>query len=256
MKKNRNRVWRILYKLHRYIGLSSAIVLLMLAITGIALNHTDEFKLDSQMIQSKVILDWYGIEASNHVRSFATQFHRISQIGQQIYFDQSILLENQDKLQGAVETNEFIVAAQSNLLIILSLQGDIIEQIPKEAIQNIGLDHIQSIVIKSNKALLSSDDGLLSWQPHSGEQVVWSKTSQLPESIKQNIQNNFRSTILPLERVLLDIHSGRFFGSIGVIIVDMVGIFLVMLVISGCAIWLKHKLRALRSSLRPSRKRH
>ena len=67
----------------------------------------------------------------------------------------------------------------------------------------------------------------------------------LPQSIETTIKQNFSRAILPLERVLLDIHSGRFFGKIGVIIVDICGILLIFLVLSGCSFWLKHKFRAL-----------
>jgi len=43
MKKN--WFWRFLYKLHRYTGLFSALILIMLAVTGIALNHTEDLEL-------------------------------------------------------------------------------------------------------------------------------------------------------------------------------------------------------------------
>ena len=248
MSIKKHRIWRFLYKLHRYIGLSSAIVLLMLAITGIALNHTDELKLDSQMIQSRTILDWYAIKPPENIKSFATKNHWITQINQQLYFDHSVLLKNGNSLLGAIETDEFIVAALNNSLLLLSLQGELIEQAPLNTVEKIGLTDQQHIVIKSDGEITVSDDGLLSWHPYNEERVHWSKSTQAPESITQELKNNFRSSILPLERVLLDLHSGRFFGTAGVIIVDISGVFLIILALSGCAIWLKHKFRALRKS--------
>ena len=248
MSVKKNRIWRFLYKLHRYIGLSSAIVLLMLAVTGIALNHTDELKLDSQMIQSKAILDWYAIKPPENIKSFATKNHWITQINQQLYFDHSVLLKNENSLLGAIETDDFIVAALSNSLLLLSLQGELIEQTPLNAVEKMGLTNQQHVVIKSSKDIRISDDGLLSWHPYNNEQVLWSKITQAPEVITQDLKTNFRSSILPLERVILDIHSGRFFGTVGVIIVDISGIFLIILALSGCAIWIKHKLRAFHKS--------
>ena len=248
MNIKKNRIWRFLYKLHRYIGLSSAIVLLMLAVTGIALNHTDELKLDRQMIQSKAILDWYAIKPPENIKSFATKNHWITQINQQLYFDHSVLLKNENSLLGAIETDDFIVAALNNSLLLLSLQGELIEQTPLNAVEQIGLTHQQHIVIKSSKDIRISDDGLLSWHPYNKEQVLWSKITQAPESISHDLKTNFRSSILPLERVILDIHSGRFFGTAGVMIVDISGVFLIILALSGCAIWIKHKLRAFHKS--------
>ena len=246
MNIKKHSLWRFLYKLHRYIGLSSALVLIMLAVTGIALNHTDELKLDSQMIQSSAILDWYAIKSPASIKSFATKNHWITQINQQIYFDHSILLKNETSLLGAIETDDFIVAALNNSLLLLSLEGELIEQTPLNKIEKIGLTAQQNIVIKSSTAIRVSDDGLLSWHPYKKQDIHWSKSSQIPESISHDLKNNFRSSILPLERVLLDIHSGRFFGTAGVIIVDISGVFLIILALSGCAIWLKHKLRALK----------
>lgn len=248
MSIKKHRTWRFLYKLHRYIGLSSAIVLLMLAVTGIALNHTDELKLDSQMIQSRAILDWYAIKPPEHIKSFSTKNHWITQINQQIYFDHSALLKNENSLLGAIETDDFIVAALNNSLLLLSLEGELIEQTSLTTIENIGLNTQQHIVIKSSAAIRVSNDGLLSWQPYNKKDIHWSKSTQAPESIAQDLKNNFRSSILPLERVLLDIHSGRFFGTAGVIIVDISGVFLIILALSGCAIWLKHKFRGVNKS--------
>jgi len=241
--KKKNRVWRYLYKLHRYIGLLSAVVLLMLAITGIALNHTEGLQLDRQMIQSRVILDWYGIESPNRLKSFSTTNHWLSEVEQQVYFDQKLLNTDEHILLGAVETDEFIVAAMQNSLVLLSVEGEIIEQSSISGIEKIGLGEQQKIVIKSSTGVMSSGDGLLSWHPHK-KIVKWSEASQTPDTIRQRIQNKFRSSILPLERVLLDLHSGRLFGNIGVIIVDITGVLLIILALSGCTIWLKHKLRS------------
>ncbi len=246
----KHRIWRFIYKLHRYIGLFSAIVLIMLAVTGIALNHTDSLKLDSRMIQSRTILDWYGIASTQTVTSYATANHILSRAGQQVYFDQNSLAAREYNLLGAVETEQFIVAAMRNSLVLITTEGEIIEQPPMKAIEKIGLGDQQQIVIKSEQGLMASNDGLLSWQPYQNPAVQWSVATQAPDSIIENLRNQSRTSILPLERVLLDLHSGRIFGAIGVFIVDLVGLFLIILSLSGCAIWFKHKLRSFRSFLK------
>ncbi len=245
MKNNKNQLWRFLYKLHRYIGLASAIVLIMLAVTGIALNHTEELKLDSNMVQSPTLLDWYGIKPPDKLTAFATKNHWLSQINQQLYFDESPLLKTQSLIVGAIETDEFIVVALNNTLILLSLDGEIIEQNPYKDVQHIGLNDQLSITLQSNNFTRYSDDGLLSWKTQNDKNIIWSTPGPTPESLRKNIQNKFRSTILPMERLLLDLHSGRIFGAIGVFIVDLCGVFLIILALSGTAIWLKHKLRSL-----------
>jgi len=243
MKKYKNAFWRLLYRLHRYIGLVSAIVLIIISITGIALNHTEDLMLDSQMIASDAILDWYGIESPSHLKTYATENHWLTQINQQIYFDHSMLLKNEQELLGVVETAEFIVAALSDSLLLISLQGELIEQSSMSGVELIGVDQQQHIVVKSASGIVYSDDGLLSWYPYINEMLLWSKAKMLPDEDELTIKNSFRSSILPMERVILDLHSGRFFGNVGVIIVDISGVLLILLALSGCAIWLKHKLR-------------
>ena len=51
MKNARKSPWRLLYKLHRYLGLAVSVILILLAITGIALNHTDDWQLNSRYIK-------------------------------------------------------------------------------------------------------------------------------------------------------------------------------------------------------------
>jgi hypothetical protein len=254
--KNNHKIWRFLFKFHRYTGLSSAIVLLMLAITGIALNHTDELKLDTQMIESESILNWYGIQTSSNLTSFPTQTHWLSQSGQQIYFGHASLRKTENILIGAIETNDFIVTAFNNYLLLLTSEGETIEQIPIDKLEKIGINSLHQVIIQSKQLTLFSDDDLISWQPYTKRDISWSKPMPLPTLIANKIKKIARSNILPLERVLLDLHSGRFFGNMGVIIVDITGVLLVLLVLSGCTIWLKHKLRSFRSSRRRYRKHH
>jgi hypothetical protein len=243
MKKNKNRVWHFLYKLHRYIGLLSALVIIMLAITGILLNHTEELQLDSNLINSTDLLDWYGIKSPDPLTAFATKNHWVSQINNQIYFDNSPLITDENSLLGAVENSNFIVIAFRHSLLLISKQGEIIEQTPIDSIKKIGVDQSNAIAILSNKTLLISNNGLLSWDANADLPISWAKQQPLPESLAIENKRSFRSSILPMERVILDLHSGRFFGYAGVIIVDICGVFLIVLALSGCAIWLKHKLR-------------
>jgi uncharacterized iron-regulated membrane protein len=59
--------------------------------------------------------------------------------------------------------------------------------------------------------------------------------------LERALQNHYRSEVLPLERLLLDLHSGRFFGSAGPWIMDAAAVLLVLLALSGTWIWLRRK---------------
>ena len=216
----------------------------MMAITGIALNHTDDLQLDKRFVQSPSILNWYGIEAPDEIIAFKLAKHWIARLDHQLYFDQNPVYETTEKLVGAVETEAFIVVALTNKLILFSQQGETIEQIPRKAIQAIGVEKNAQIFIKTDTEILFSDDELLSWQKVGTDPQIWSSASVLPAEQQQLLISRFRNNILPYERLIQDIHSGRFFGQYGKYIIDLAGVLFILLALSGCWIWLRHKLRS------------
>ncbi len=247
MKKTRKSLWRFLFKFHRYTGLSVAIIIVMLAVTGIVLNHTDDLKLDSHYVKSEAILDWYGIESSESKIAFTSRNHWVIQTENQIYLESQPILKKPDTLVGVVSTDSFILLGFTNGLILISTEGDVIEQI-KKPLTKIAIDSSNTIFIKSKDRILSSNDTLLSWQEITKKTPEWSNPSNPPASLMQGINILSRNNILPYERVLLDIHSGRFFGPYGVLMVDIAGILFILLAVSGCWIWLRHRLRHHRHS--------
>jgi hypothetical protein len=243
MKKNNYSFWQWLYKSHRYIGLVSALVLLMLALTGITLNHTEDLKLDSRFVQNKILLNWYGIFAPNPKRVFKTPSHYLSQFDNQIFLDQQRILNSVDLLQGAVETKKIIAIALTHSILLVSIEGELIEQIERLNLEHIGINEQQHVFIKQSGRVFISDDGLLTWKATDTEKIQWSQLVQLPTAIENNIKQKYRSHILSLERIFLDLHSGRIFGNIGVIMVDLCGVLLILLVLSGVRIFLKSHFR-------------
>lgn len=243
MTNVRRSRWGLLYKFHRYTGLSVGIIIIMLSITGIILNHTEDLQLDHQFVKSPAILDWYGIAAPELQNSFAIQQHWLTQSGEQIFLDAKPVYKTQKVLVGATINRAFITAAFNDFLLLLTPEGKVIEQINKKSIQKIGIEEGDRIYIKSQDIVYFSDDALLSWQIADHPPLQWSIPAPLPDGLQNRLKTLSRNTILPYERVILDIHSGRFFGAYGTYIIDLAGIFFVLLAISGTWIWLKHRLK-------------
>ena len=51
----------------------------------------------------------------------------------------------------------------------------------------------------------------------------------------------FDDEVLPIERLLLDLHSGRFFGRFGPWVMDAAAVLIVLLGVSGTWIWLRRR---------------
>ena len=69
---------------------------------------------------------------------------------------------------------------------------------------------------------------------------VWATHVNATKEELNFAQKQYRSRFLNWERVILDAHSGRLFGNIGVIFMDIVAIMLILLSISGIYIWLRY----------------
>jgi len=54
-------------------------------------------------------------------------------------------------------------------------------------------------------------------------------------------QTPYRGKGLPGERVILDIHSGRILGYVGVLLVDFMAILFLLLAMSGIWMWYKYR---------------
>ena len=70
---------------------------------------------------------------------------------------------------------------------------------------------------------------------------MWSVPAALPADELAALQADFLSRILPLERVLLDVHSGRIGGMIGTILMDGAAVLLLLLALSGSWLWLRRR---------------
>ena len=115
---------RSLFRLHRALGASAASFVLMLAVTGVLLNHTEDLHLDNRYVSSSLLLDWYGIKPPREAKSFRVDGHWVTELGERLYFDRSELAESgSSPLLGAVGVPGMVVVAKRQGLVLLSPSG-------------------------------------------------------------------------------------------------------------------------------------
>jgi len=246
---------RSLYLWHRYGGISAAILMLLLAVTGIFLNHTVELKLDKRFISSESLLNWYDIEAPQRAIGYATQHHNITLVEDKLYLDKRPLHGHFESLAGAIELQDVIIIAVDTQLLLFTEQGELIERITDIDGRRVQIGAIgkldDKIVIQTNNFLLTDLD-FSSWQSASQQDILmiaWSYPTRLPVALRHHLEHDYRSNILTTERIILDLHSGRILGQFGVYLMDAAAIMLILLALSGSYIWLQ-QLRKRRSHQR------
>lgn len=232
-----------LFQWHRHVGLVALVLVLVLAATGLLLNHTDRLALDSRYIASDFLLDWYGIEAAPLGVAYRTGDHWLSEIGGRVYFDTRPLTAEATGLVGAVALDQMIVVAVQGGLLLLTEKGQLIERLGgvhgiPAGLKAIGRTAAGGLLAEGAHGAYRAGPALLDWKRYTGGSApVWSQAAKPPSELVAKLQRHQRQHVLPLERVLLDLHSGRIIASWGVYVMDVAALLLVFLGITGTWLW-------------------
>jgi len=242
---------RSIYLWHRYIGVTVALLVLLLSITCILLNHTEELNLDSRYLTSDALLDWYSIGEVGPVTSYSAGEYQVSQVSRHLYINTHRLEGEYAQLRGAVVSDDLILVALGNTVLMLTEDGELVDQlsppIPASAeINNIGSITSKYIpVLQTTEGLYKTNQQLTRWQkiPATSEIISWSSSQTPAEQIHAEINSHEREHILDMERFLLDLHSGRILGNTGVWLMDIAAILMILLAVSGLFLWLKQRFK-------------
>jgi len=232
---------------HRRIGLAALIFTLILAVTGIMLNHTEELKLDESTVQSSLILNWYGINPEGSPLNFNAGSHWVSQWNDQLFFNGRSLYTHKEKIQGIVKIDNMIAIALQNFVLLIDDKGEIIELLPTgltSAVKNISSLHHKIILLDTQNNAYISDADFTLWHKTNERVNNWSGTEKLSADKIEILKQAFRGQGLTVERVILDLHSGRIFNARwGIYIMDASAIIMMLLALSGLWIWWSRKLK-------------
>lgn len=236
------------YVWHRYMGVAAAAFMLLVAVTGVPLNHTDSFRLDSRFVTSDAILDWYGIQAPDSLFSYATGQQPVTLMGDQLYLGKQKLAGSFHHLAGAIAVDSLLMIAVDHRILLLTREGELIETLGQQDgipadIKRTGVDPQGMPVVESGEETYSSKNDFLSWQHWTGnrQSIQWAKPVGTDAILKNSLQQQYRGEVLPLERLLLDLHSGRFFGQAGPWLMDAAAVLLSLLSLTGLWMWFKRR---------------
>lgn len=241
-RRHRRVKLRSMYNWHRYVGVTAALFVMVLAVSGLMLNHTGRLGLDARFVQADWLLDWYGIGAPEHVVAWAAGKHWVSQWDGQLFLDTRALGSDAQALRGALDLGDMLVLATDSRLLLLTPAGERIEVLDSAHgvpanIAALGLSDAGRVVVRAGGELYVGDAQLGTLRgPVSLPAPRWSRSGTLPSAMHETLLARYRGNGLSLERVMLDVHSGRILGAWGVYVMD--GAALLMLFLAGSGIWL------------------
>lgn len=247
MVRKKKRKLSATRRLHRTIGAGAALFVVFMVVSGLALNHSNGLGLDRRQVSQPSLLDWYGLDGPEAILSFELGGEWLSFAGSQLYLGERPVATLGGGV-GAVSGGDLLIAASGDELLLLDHGGNLVERLPwsaidTSAIEAIGISRDNHVLVKSGGRTWSADADLLNWR-QTGESAAvtnWSAPKAAPGSIQQAISQSYRGDGLNLERVILDLHSGRIFGSVGVFIYDLLALTLGFLAISGLVLWFRSR---------------
>ncbi|MEO1962788.1 MAG: PepSY domain-containing protein [Cycloclasticus sp.] len=244
-RRHRNKS-KSLYIWHRYAGLFAALFVIFITISGIALNHTDDLALKNKHVNSNFLLGLYNVQSPTVITQFVVGQQVIIQADDMLFIGDNNSLAINSSLVGGVIYEEFIVIALTDKLLLVDSAGQLLETLSKtdgipNNISKIGLNAEQHVNVLAKNKLYRLDANLVLQAVPFDNNVTWSQNKPVSTAIKLAISERYRANIISLETLVLDIHSGRFFGSYGTLFFDFVGVILLFLACTGVIIWARQR---------------
>ena len=244
----RLRIW--LRRGHRWVGVVLVFFVLLLAVSGVALNHAPDWGLDRRHLDWPWLLDVYGIQAPAPTASFADGGFRATLLGERLFLDDKEIAEDVAGLAGIATLDPLVLVGTPGTLYVLTTAGELVEAIDVAAgmpgaIERVGHDG-QRAVVESGGKLYRSDLDITHfehWDADRGDGLQWSSATPPGAVELEVLETLYRGRGLTVERVLADVHSGRIFAKAGMLIMDAVAVFMVVLSLSGFVLWIQHSRR-------------
>jgi hypothetical protein len=250
--RRRPRLVGLLWHWHRRVGLLAAVFVIALATTGIVLNHSSQLGLDRSFVDWPWLTRMYGYDSVDLSAFRLGEQWAFRAADGRVYLDAQEVAPCSGKLVGAVAVGEMLLAGCAEELLVITRTGALLESVSASTglpvpLQAIGLiDNRVAVQVDGVWWLADLDQMDFSQRVRAGGATIGQLAADtLPEDIRAQIPAP--DHWLSWERLLLDLHSGRLFGRMGVLAADAVGVLLVTLASSGFAMWWLHRRRGHRS---------
>lgn len=232
------RARRQLRRGHRWVGLSLVVFILFVSISGIALNHSGGLELDRRYVSWSWILDAYGLQVPKPSASFADSSHQATLLGERLFLDGRDIGQRDSALAGIAVLGSLVVIGGEQTVYLLTADGEFVEAIDLGSELKAPIDRVGRIgdraVVESSGELYRSDPGIAVFEVwDDASAATWSIAKPPNAADMAALEIAWRGRGVTVERLLLDLHSGRILGRSGPLLMDLVAVLLIVLSLSG-----------------------
>lgn len=233
---------RLLRRWHRHVGVIAAAFFAFLAVSGLLLNHGETFELASTHLGSPWLMAWYGLKPAVPEQGFQAEDMLFSWQGDTWVLGQRQIKPGHGEPVGAVRAAGQVWVATRDQIALYDSEGRLVDKIERELlpgspIRRIGTRQGQ-LLINIGADIFATADGM-AWERLGGDaRIIWSRLQPLTEAQRRELAPVFAPS-LSLQRIILDLHSGRIFGRYGTLITDALAA--VLLLLAGSGLWMHFK---------------
>ncbi|HEY9036543.1 MAG TPA: PepSY domain-containing protein [Pseudomonadales bacterium] len=228
-----------LLRWHRRVGLMAVAFIMVVSITGIALNHTKGLGLGVTVHQSW-LLALYGIEPPSVSIAMLGDTPVVHDGVDRLYRGTHFTVQCGDWFAGAVGLPQGWMAACGNALWIFDGSDQLLERIGPEhglpgTVEAVAArDGIVQVLMDGQAWIFDAEH--LSFTPAEGQEPAWVVVVTQVRGVP-GVPDIPAGSTLTVEQVILDLHSGRLFGQFTVLLMDLSGVAMLLLGISGLFVW-------------------
>jgi len=223
------------------------VFLALLSVTGIALNHSAEWRLDERYVDAGWLLAWYGIETPAPSGAFSTEIGDVVLLGERLYLDDREIARGIEDLIGASASQGTLAVAADDSLLLFTPDGALARRAAFPAgvrIDRLGRARTVSagpsfVLVGGAEHFLYDAQRLVldRVDPDQLEGLSFSAPVTLNPGVADRIARAYRGPGISASRLLADLHSGRLFGRAGSVVTDLIGAVTLLLGITGLVIW-------------------
>jgi hypothetical protein len=218
------------------VGLFAAGFLVMLTITGIALQHPASFGLDRRYVQSEILLSWYGVELEGAKTTYQLRGKYLVLADGEVYWDNRRLLQLETLTGAALSGNTLVFTDTFYYYLFDATTAEPIEQIGAPATIS------QSGSIGGDFVFRSQTSWYRFIEAEAEFVVIPAMNAQdfrqpiaAPAAVQSQLRRVQAASIVSWQQFFSDLHTGRLFGTLGPLLIDLVG--LAVLLLAGTGLW-------------------
>lgn len=240
MKRLRSLFWW-----HRTAGLLAALFVLFVAITGVLLNHVDDWRLNERRLGLATLATWYGVVAPPVQGPYSVAGRSVALLPPRLYIGEQTVVGDYRQLHGVAELDGLALAAVDGGVLLIDPNDGAADRLPLPApgarIDRLIRSPSQTLrVATSDGELFELTESLDAWRVLPVSEGVALGAPELASG-SDAFRDRYLADSLNWERVLADLHSGRALGASGTLVMDLAAVAMVFLATTGVLLWTRRR---------------